>query len=396
MTLLVLSISILLAFLVLYHHLVYPCLLRKIALKMQKEEPEIVARRYLDSSQDQDCPTITIVMPAYNEARFIAEKIRNLAQLDYPYHQVDVLLVCDGCSDNTASIADKVSQEAECRDLTLNIIEHHHNRGKLAILNEALSNLSCDVIVLSDVSALLPIDSLTAVATHFKDEAVGAVSGGYTLIKPGSEGESAYWNYQSSIKKQESNTGSVLGSHGAFYAFRNELFESLPIDVINDDFVLPMRIAAKGLKVVYEPRVSAIELETTSKNMDSTRRRRIAAGNMQQLIMLRALLHPSYGWLAFNFISGKALRAIMPFILLVFLACSLYLASDFTLFATIAALQIMVYMTVASLQLFERKSHSKVLNLMCYLVLGYWAALIGSCRYLMRLDRGHWQRVEEK
>ncbi len=58
-----------------------------------------------------ELPSITVLMPAYNEAQWVAEKLRNLAALDYPQDKLEVVLACDGCTDNTADIARATAQE---------------------------------------------------------------------------------------------------------------------------------------------------------------------------------------------------------------------------------------------------------------------------------------------
>ena len=56
---------------------------------------------------------VAIVMPAYNEARWIAAKIQNLAGQEYPAGQLQVLIGCDGCTDNTAEAARRAGYPAD-------------------------------------------------------------------------------------------------------------------------------------------------------------------------------------------------------------------------------------------------------------------------------------------
>lgn len=107
---------------------------------------------------------------------------------------------------------------------------------------------------------------------------------------------------------------------------RRRLAAPLPPDTINDDFVLPMEIVARGYRALYRPDAMATELECADAATDRRRRRRIGAGNLQQAIRLRRLLHPRYGWTAFVFASGKVLRPGMPFAMLAALCGSAVLA----------------------------------------------------------------------
>jgi len=219
------------------------------------------------------------------------------------------------------------------------------------------------------------------------------VSGTYQLLNPGSEGEALYWRYQRAIKEREDILGSTLGVHGAFYLFRRDLFVPLEMDVINDDFVLPMNIVARGYRAAYEPRINSLELECAGESMDRCRRRRIAAGNLQQVVRLWQLLSPRYGGIAFAFASGKALRALMPFCLLALFLGSLILVSESLLFGLLLVGQVVVYGLAGLQHVISWRRAPSLLKTLHYLVSGHVSGLIGSVRYLVGLERGRWHRV---
>ena len=70
--------------------------------------------------------------------------------------------------------------------------------------------------------------------------------------------EELYWRYEDTIKRWEGAAGRLLVANGSIYAIRAELFEPLPSEVA-DDFVLPLLIAARGYRLVYEPSAIAEE-----------------------------------------------------------------------------------------------------------------------------------------
>lgn len=373
--------------LVVYHHLLYPLLLKWLGARMASPLPHTHASQHT-------LPSISIVVPAYNEAPFIADKIRNIAALDYPPDQYRLILICDGCSDATADIARATLQEAECRTLRAEVQEWHDNQGKVARLNQIIPQLDTPITVLSDVSALLSLDALHILANRFQHPSVGVVNSHYLLLNPGSQGEDHYWRYQSDIKRSESALHSVIGCHGACYAFLTCLFKPLPDNCINDDFILPMSIVAQGYRALHEPQLHAIEAEGTDLDSDSKRRRRIAAGNLQQAIQLSHLLHPRHGHLAFNFFSGKWLRPMMPFLMLYVLIASLYLSSGSVAWLSLLALQLLAYGLAAWKGLNPARPCGRVIHLLHYLVAGHLAALAGAVRYMAGLERGRWRRVK--
>lgn len=389
----IILITLLSGALVIYHHVGYPLILRWIQSRTSSKKHNTVTRKYTSTKDDVALPTISVIIPAYNEERWIADKIRNLAIIDYPANKLNIIVACDGCSDKTADIARKTSQETECIHLNIDIRDFPVNRGKVAVINEVIESVSCDLVALSDVSALISVDALVIAADHFNDPQVGVLNGHYRLLNPGSTGEEAYWQYQSRIKSSEAAIGSTLGAHGAFYLFRRKLFSPLATDTINDDFILPMKIVAAGYRAEYEGRIMALEQEQADNNMDHQRRRRIAAGNMQQLLRLKSLLSPNHGGVAFAFISGKGLRVLMPFLMIIALVGSVALAKDYVLFYFLAAAQLLTYTLAGWQLLFQPKQSNKIIQTLAYLVGGHSAGLIGSLRYIAGLERGRWKRV---
>jgi len=389
----IILLTLLSGFLVIYHHLGYPLILRWIQSRQTDEKIQSRSRYYTSNHSDTELPTVTIVIPAYNEAQWIAEKIRNIAVLDYPTERLKIIIACDGCTDNTAHIAIQTSIEPECSHLPIRVHVFKKNRGKVAVINEVVESVDSDLVALSDVSALISVDALLIAATRFKDPGIGVLNGHYRLLNPGSTGEKAYWQYQSKIKASEAALGSTLGAHGAFYILRRSLFTPLATDTINDDFILPMKIVAAGYRAEYEDRIMAIELEKADDSMDHQRRRRIAAGNCQQLLRLKSLMLPSYGGVAFAFISGKGLRVLMPFLMIIALIGSMILASNHVLFAILFALQLTAYLLATWQIVFKPKRSHRVIQTLAYLINGHTAGFIGSLRYLLGLERGHWKRI---
>ncbi len=294
--------------LIFYHHIGFPIALRVISIWLG-------CRSRMPVSISADQPSLTIIVPAHNEEAVIAAKVRNLAALDYPRDRLVVVLALDGCTDATASIAKNLT--ADIHGLDLRIVEYMPNRGKLSVLNEHIALAETDIVALSDTSALLDPQALLLAVRHFTRPSVGVVCPTYALLHPGSEGERAYWEYQRRVKTAEGAIGAPMGAHGAFYLFRRALWEPLEPDTINDDFVLPMRIVQRGYEAVYDPSITAVELEQSTARQDFRRRIRIGAGNLQQVLRLGRLADPRRPGIAFVFLSGKALRAFVPFLLVI-------------------------------------------------------------------------------
>ena len=383
--------SLLSTFLIIYHHALYPLLLRLAERGLPARQLLAVeGKPYAPDSATR--PFFSILVPAFNEARFIHDKLVNLACLDYPAERFNIVIACDGCQDDTANIARAFRESELARGLHIQILEFQNNRGKCAVINAVVPSLQADIIALTDVSALVSIDALKVAETNFREAEVGAVNGNYRLLHASGAGEQQYWQYQSHIKRAEERLGSVLGAHGAFYCLRKNLFQRLPADTINDDFVIPMRVIEQGYRVVYEPRINALELEQSSNAQDWKRRQRIGMGNVQQVLRLRRLFTPRYSGVAFTFFSGKGLRVLMPvFMVYVFVSSAMLnlwadalAPSSALFFQCFFSAQCAVYALAATVALSRARFGGRVGKIVFYLVSGHLANLIGACRFLFK------------
>ncbi len=368
-----------------YHHAVYPLALR--ALAQPGPTPA-------SPPPPGTLPSLAVVMPAHNEEAFIARKIANLAALDYPRDRLSVVIVLDGCTDRTYEEA-LAALDGLDDALNVHLLRYRDNRGKVAALNAGLAATRAKLVAFTDVSAELPDNALRRAAAHFADPDVGLVCGTYSLTAPGSEGERAYWAYQRRIKTAEAALAAPMGAHGAFYMLRRSLVAPLPEDTINDDFILPMEIVAQGYRAIYDERIAVLELESAPPQLDFRRRQRIGAGNLQQALRLWRLADPRRPGLAFVFASGKMLRAVMPFLLVLLLASTAVLAArgaapfQALLAAGVAGLAFAGWAVWA-----RPRWLPKPLAWWVYLVEGYAAALIGSVRYLLAPKGGAWKRAD--
>lgn len=370
--------------LVAYHHAIYPAVAARLGSRVKVSEAPGIDRSAL--------PHLSVVMPAFNEARYIAAKIANLAACDYPRDRLTIWIGCDGCTDGTEIAANRAA--AKYPYLNVRIIIFERNRGKVAVVNDLLARAESAVTVFTDVSAKIPENGLVRLASYFADPKVGVVGAGYGIGAEASTGETAYWAYQTAIKRGESVLGGLLGAHGALYAIRTDLFEPLPSEVINDDFVIPLRIAEKGFRTVYDSSVVAVECEAATGRQDFRRRVRIGAGNLQQVLMLWRLLNPFRGGLAFAFASGKVLRVAMPLCMAAAFGGALALAPGNLFFLCLALLQAAGYGIGLAGHAFPGRM-PKAARSAGYLLAGYAASIVGMGALAAGRYRRPWRRVAD-
>ena len=192
-------------------------------------------------------PSVSLLIPAYNEQAHIEAKLRNSLHLDYPKDRLEIVVASDGSTDRTNAIATRFRPQG------VTLLAMRDNIGKSAMLSRTVPFLRGEIVVFSDASSELEPNALRRLVRSFADRQVGCVSGLYRLKGSSDlrgQGEGLYWQYETFIKHEESRLHSILGAHGAFYAIRKALFERFGEGTINDDYLIPMRIVAQGYRAV--------------------------------------------------------------------------------------------------------------------------------------------------
>ena len=321
-------------------------------------------------------PSVTILIPAYNEARVIREKIENSLSLDYPPGKLDIIVVSDGSTDSTPDIV----REYGARGVRL--VHYPERRGKVPAILDAVGHVESDLIVFSDASGMLRPGSLRAMVSNFADPSVGCVCGYYRspgLAGRGGHGELIYWDYEFAIKRAESIWGTLLGATGAMYAVRRDLFEPPRRDIINDDFVIPALVVLKGYRMVLEEGAVVDDYDPHFGNFRS--RVRVAVGNWQQLFYLRGLLSPLRPVVCWEFVSHKLIRMLVPLLLV---ACAVSLIALWPPAAPLLALALVVALVSGG------RSGSKLCAAARKFVAGNAAGLYGTFVFFFRRGRLQW------
>jgi cellulose synthase/poly-beta-1,6-N-acetylglucosamine synthase-like glycosyltransferase len=346
--------------------------------------PDRRARR-----RDDRWPVLTVVISAHDEESCIQQKVENCLALDYPADKLEVLVGCDGCSDRTAERA------RATRDARVRVIEAPRS-GKATVLSRLVPVAKGDLVLLTDANTIIEKGAAKALVRHFHDAAVGAVVGRlrlYNRVKRDYE-ESLYWKYETVLKYHEGKQGCVLGANGGIYAVRRLLFQPLRESTITDDFVVPIRIAARGWRIPYEPEAVAFEETTEDVEQDFERRARIGAGNWQSLALLPEALDPRTGFLCFSFVSHKLLRWLVPLFLAVALAASLPAAilGGFAMKALLAG-QLAFYALALAGKLRLRGPLRRPASLAHYFVSMNAALAAGFWRFLRGSQGAAWNRT---
>jgi len=230
-------------------------------------------------------PPVTVLIPAYREARVIGAKVEDVRQNGYP-GELEILVVVDG-DPETADAANRAG---------VRVLSGADRTGKSDALNRGFMEINTPVVVISDANNQLAPGGLAALVRHFQDPTVGAVTG--EKCEQDGGGESMYWRFESWLKKRESMLGTTIALVGEFTAFRREAWRPIPEDVAIDDIWAALDLSERGWRIVYEPEAVAIDPPAPSLSEQWERRTRNVSGALFIFARRRHQLGPSGGLVA--------------------------------------------------------------------------------------------------
>ncbi len=339
-------------------------------------------------------PSVSILIPAYNEETHIGAKIENCLALDYPAEKLEVLVGSDCSTDRTAEIA---KSHANSR---IRFFEMEQRAGKVGVLNRLAKEARGEIFVFTDANAFIDTVAVRKLVRHFGNPSVGAVSGHTSMVAPSGiqevRGEGLYRKYENLLKTLESNLGGTTGTYGPLYAIRGELFTPFHLDGRHDDMFQLLRTVEQGKRVIFEPAALAFEETGASIGEEFHRRVRIGIGNFQTLAKMGYMIHPRYGATAYTFFSHKILRWISPFLMLAMLIGSLALLHIF-FYRAVLCLQVLWYAIAALGGLLNRCGiHLPGIILFYHFTILNIAFLLGFFNWLGGARQVIWRRTERK
>lgn len=130
-------------------------------------------------------PSITVIVPAYNEEKTIADSIRSLAASNYPKSRLSIIIANDGSKDSTAHIAKECIKTLPRNSPSIRLI-NRPNKGKASAINHILRYyVKSTLVVCLDADSTLERNALRNMAQHFRDRNVVACSSNVNIIEDG-------------------------------------------------------------------------------------------------------------------------------------------------------------------------------------------------------------------
>jgi poly-beta-1,6 N-acetyl-D-glucosamine synthase len=270
--------------------------------------PLAVYNKYLEqksrNAELETYPFVSILIPAYNEEKCIAETIENALEVDYP--NKEVIVINDGSTDRTFEIASRYVPR-------INLLTKP-NGGKSSALNYGLLFGKGEIIVTIDADGRVGRNCVREIVKRFQDENVKAVCGNIKVLnRVNLLTKCQALEYISSInifRRAFDVFGCVTVIPGALGAIRREVLEEGGVydkDTMAEDFDVTLKILKTG--EIVQASSDALCFTQAPETLRDFYNQRIRwyRGNAQTLLKHKdAILNPRYGFLH---------ELAMPFIL---------------------------------------------------------------------------------
>lgn len=218
-------------------------------------------------------PLVSLIVPAYNEAKVISKTINSLLQLSY--EPKEIIIIDDGSKDDTLKEAQKIAKKAPIRVIS------KPNGGKWSALNKGIEEAKGEIVVCIDADTTLEKNAIEPLLPYFDNSKVAAVAGN---IKVGNRRSSLtklqaleYILEINLQRRSESTISRITVVPGPLGAFRKSILEEVGMysgDTFAEDADLTLNIVKAGYKIKFEKKaIGYTEAPTTLLDLGKQRYR---------------------------------------------------------------------------------------------------------------------------
>ena len=268
-------------------------------------------------------PKISVVIVARNEEASIRETLLSKIDQDYPKDRIEIVVASDSSTDQTDEIV--LEFAARYPEIPIRLVRQEMWLGKTAALNLAVAASTGEILVFSDANSCYLQGAIRKLVRNFNDPKVGYVTGQMIYgVRQGNvvaEGCGFFMRYENRLRKLETSIGSIVGVDGGIDAMRRCLFEPIRADLISD-FMLPLKVASRGYRVVYEEEAVNQEEALHDSRKEFRMRVRVIVRSFNAIVSQASLLNPfKHGFFSIQLLTHKILRYLVPeFMILLYVA----------------------------------------------------------------------------
>lgn len=264
-------------------------------------------------------PSVSFLVPAYNEEDSIKETVEAIIKIEYPKNKKEIILINDGSKDDTLKIAKSLAKKYR----EVKILDKP-NSGKADSLNQAIKIAKGELIAVTDADSCPEISSLIKMVGHFEEEGVAAVTS-RVLVKNKRNWLGKFQVLDYSIiawtRKLLDFVNSVYVTNGPLSIYKKEVVKKVGgFDTKNltEDIEITWHILNEG----YQTRMSydAIVYTTVPEDLKTWVKQRVRwnLGGLQTVHKYWRTMFKkgAFGYFVIPYVSASFILAIIGFLLL--------------------------------------------------------------------------------
>jgi poly-beta-1,6-N-acetyl-D-glucosamine synthase len=202
-------------------------------------------------------PSITVILPVYNESKTIARKLDNMLEVDYPKDKIDIIVVNSASTDGTGEIVNDWIKKHEHTSLRVNLIEESERSGMVKALNIGVKSATGEIVAKTDSDCLWFKDSLKEAVKYLVDPTVGSVASLHSISShketEAVKVEKTYRRFYSWLRIGESKLYSTVLYEGELMLVRRKLLAEIgnfDETLGADDVPTALRVTKHGYRAI--------------------------------------------------------------------------------------------------------------------------------------------------
>jgi N-acetylglucosaminyltransferase len=288
----------------------------------------IVRRKTIDETIEGYEPTITVVVPLFNEGRSIYDTILSLVKLDYPQDKLEVTVVDDCSTDDSYEWACKAASEYP----NVTVLRNPFNMGKRKGINHAVRASNAEIIVSVDSDVIVYPTALRELVARFVSPNIAAVGGRIHVSNPNENWLTRlqtikYYFGQEHLKNLERGLRQVLCLSGCLTAYRRHVLIELepilenrnilgiPIKYGEDRF-LTHQIVKHGYRTVMTMKAMCFTKAATNLRGYFNQQLRWKRSNIVDFIIFSPDAWKMHPLICLQYLSMLLLLIVYPFIII--------------------------------------------------------------------------------
>jgi cellulose synthase/poly-beta-1,6-N-acetylglucosamine synthase-like glycosyltransferase len=194
-------------------------------------------------------PTVTIIVPAWNEGETLTGTVLSLLALDYPKDRLTIFIVDDGSTDDTLAVARKFDGNSQVR------IFSKENGGKYTALNLGIAECKTDLIGCLDADSFVDKNALREIVPYFDNPEVMAVTPSVQIHMPDNilrKIQATEYMIGQFTRKLFSRLNGLYVTPGPFSIYRHRIFEEIgnfKHAYNTEDMEMALRLQANRMKI---------------------------------------------------------------------------------------------------------------------------------------------------